>query len=208
MLCLIQSGHWIRSLFCRPYLTTTLCQVPSVISRVRALWRHVREARAAFEGSPDTGLFSKSVTRCLHIFVNYVLKGALGTAFLSLVLPPLIVACSFVSLLLALTSPVTVWGCSAVLHVLGCLFYDFEVGAPLNALLWNLAINGVLLGLIQPVLAGIVAFVLCPLGSLVLAVSGVLRKGCRNSWDAIVYLVRRFHLALSHKFRSSLFFFT
>ena len=68
--------------------TSTYHKVLTVNSRLRDLWAHVREDRAAFEQTSDVGLLSKSALRYWNIFVNYVLKGAAGTLFYVLVLPP------------------------------------------------------------------------------------------------------------------------
>ena len=47
----------------------------TVLSRIQTLWRHISESRKSFESKPDTGLISKDVTRHIHRFVNYVIKG-------------------------------------------------------------------------------------------------------------------------------------
>ena len=53
----------------------------TVKSRIEDLWNHVRQKRKDFEAKPDTGLLPKNVTRHIHRFVNYILKGFIGNEF-------------------------------------------------------------------------------------------------------------------------------
>ena len=68
----------------------------------------------------------QSVTRAFNRFVNYVLKGFFGTAFLVMVLPPLFLMCSLLSVFLAVTSPIYVSTFSALVHLLAFTCFDFE----------------------------------------------------------------------------------
>ena len=68
----------------------------------------------------------QSVTRAFNRFVNYVLKGFFGTAFLVMVLPPLFLICSLLSVFLAVTSPIYVSTFSALVHLLAFTCFDFE----------------------------------------------------------------------------------
>ena len=68
----------------------------------------------------------QSVTRAFNRFVNYVLKGFFGTAFLVMVLPPLFLMCSLLSVFLAVTSPIYVSTFSALVHMLAFTCFDFE----------------------------------------------------------------------------------
>ena len=68
----------------------------------------------------------QSVTRAFNRFVNYVLKGFFGTSFYVLVLPPLFLFCSLLSVMLAIASPLYVLAFSAVTHLLAFACFDFE----------------------------------------------------------------------------------
>ena len=162
-------------------------RVLTLTSRLRDLWNHVRQNRQDFEQSQDTGLISKSVMRYWNLFVNYVLKGTFGTLFYTLILPPIILAISTVSLALAITAPIYIWPLSICIHSLAFLFFDFEGSRALDALVWNAIYNVAIGGVIQPILAAAVAFVICPLGSMLIAVGALFRKGARDAWDTIIY---------------------
>lgn len=71
------------------------------ISRLRALWGHVRKSRAKFEAAADRGFVSKDVIRPLNRLWNYVVKGAIGSVILT-VMPPFCIFASVVSFALGL----------------------------------------------------------------------------------------------------------
>ena len=75
------------------------------MSRLSALWDHVRRSRRAFESEPETGFLGKSFTRHVNRAWNYALKGALGSAALVLVCVPVCLFVSLGALLLAVTAP-------------------------------------------------------------------------------------------------------
>jgi hypothetical protein len=88
----------------------SLCPDPSsrmntLMSRLRALWRHVRKSRADFENEPETGLLGKSFTRHLNRGWNYVIKGALGSSAIVGVMGPCCLLTSLASLFMAFTAP-------------------------------------------------------------------------------------------------------
>ncbi|KAI0224495.1 hypothetical protein LSAT2_024502 [Lamellibrachia satsuma] len=77
----------------------------TLLSRLRLLWHHVHESRAAFENSADKGFLGKSFSRHINRFWNYVMKGVCGSAALVLGLTPLCLTVSTLSLLAAITAP-------------------------------------------------------------------------------------------------------
>ena len=104
----------------------------TVRSRIDDLWTHVQERRKDFESKPDTGLLPKSVTRHIHKFVNYVVKGFIGTIIILLTLPMAMAISSTLSIFLALMSPAFVWIGSALFHLICFLFFDIEGNDPIG----------------------------------------------------------------------------
>jgi len=82
-----------------------LSRTNTLVYRLRALWRHVRRSRAAFESEPETGLIGKGFSRHLNRAWNYVAKGALGTIVLVCVSVPACLLTSLLSLLTAFLVP-------------------------------------------------------------------------------------------------------
>ena len=74
-----------------------------------------------------------------------------------------------------------------------CIF-PFYLGAnPLTAITWNAIINILLEGILQPIFAAVVAFIVCPIGAFAIAIGAFIRKGFRDAWDAVlfqVYIIR------------------
>ena len=50
-------------------------------------------------------------------------------------------------------------------------------------------INILLEGILQPVFAAAVAFIACPVGTIIIAIGAFLRKILRDGWDAVMYQV-------------------
>ena len=105
----------------------------TIKSKIDSLWNHVRQKRKDFESQPDTGLLPKTASRHIHRFVNYFLKGFIGTLIILLVLPITMVLVSTGSFFLAMTSPIFVWIGSALFHFLCFLFFDIEGDSPIIA---------------------------------------------------------------------------
>ena len=82
-----------------------LSRTNTLVYRLRALWRHVRRSRAAFESEPETGLIGKGFTRHLNRAWNYIVKGALGSFALVCVSVPACLLTSLLSLLTAFLVP-------------------------------------------------------------------------------------------------------
>ncbi len=162
-------------------------ETQTVISRLTSLWNHIREKRKEFENTPDTGLLSKSMTRHFHRFVHYVLKGLFGSLFIVIALPLLMAFVSTFSIILALLSPIYIWIGSAIVHLVGFLFYDFESRSFTTTVCWNVFINLIGIGILQPIVCAIMAFIVFPLGTGLGCFAAFARKGFRDAWDAIIY---------------------
>lgn len=97
---------------------------PTAASRLAARWASVAEERRAFETTPDVGLVPKAAVRWLHYVTNYAVRGALGSAGLSVGLPlataVTLVACS----LGAVATPVVAVAAAAVQYVGSALLWD------------------------------------------------------------------------------------
>ena len=94
---------------------------------------------------------------------------------------------STLSIVLAVTSPIYVWGGSAMFHFLCFLFFDIEGEIPAIAIVWNIAINFIGIGFLKPIFCGFVAFVVCPLGALFGCFLSILRKGLRDAYDTVIF---------------------
>ena len=65
----------------------------------------------------------------------------------------------------------------------------FLGASPLTAITWNALINILLEGVLQPICAAAVAFVVCPIGAFLIAIGAFIRKGLRDAWDAVLFQV-------------------
>ena len=81
-------------------------KVNTFISRIRALWNHIRLSRERFEAIPDKGLFGKGVQRLLNKFWNYIIIGLFGTTLIIAVNPAVCILSSLTSLALCVTIPI------------------------------------------------------------------------------------------------------
>lgn len=166
----------------------------TIMSRISILWSHIRQERKDFESRPDTGLLSKSMSRHFHRFVNYVLKGFFGTTLIVTVLPVAMIVVSITSIFMALTAPIYIWIGSLIVHLLAFFFYDFETPSLLTAVFWNVLVNFLGIGILQPIICSLVALVACPIGSLIGLFLSFARKGIRDAWDAVIFqLVIKIH---------------
>ncbi|RVE45926.1 hypothetical protein evm_009399 [Chilo suppressalis] len=157
-------------------------------SRLLKLWRHVSKERTRFETEPDTGLLGKGLSRQANRMWNYGVVGGLGSMCLLLLFPLVALVTSLGSLLGAFVVPLWMPVLTLAVHAGNALLYDLDCPAPglynrwfvlFEVLIWRIAI----LGLLQPVVALIVAVVLCPLCALILLVGGVSWWGLRGVWE-------------------------
>ncbi|KOX81282.1 hypothetical protein WN51_00190 [Melipona quadrifasciata] len=187
-------------------------QMPTLCSRLIALWRHISKSRTHFETEPDTGFIGKGMTRHLNRLWNYGVKGLLGTLIILFVFPVVCIVTSLGSLLIALTA--VLWFVDFVvtyldvlmplitlaLHAFMALIMDLDSPEPsrnrhlviMEALVWNIGIQGCL----QPIAALIVALILCPIISFVILTVAVIRYWIRVVWDTTM-----FHLVIKNRGR-------
>lgn len=166
-------------------MTQTLC------SRLLSLWRHISKSRTHFETRPDTGFIGKGFTRHVNRVWNYLIKGLLGTTCIVIIFPLICLLVSICSLVITITAfawmPVVTLG----LHLFMALICDIDNPDQnqnryliiLEAIVWNILIQGCL----QPLLALIVAFVLCPVVSVTIFTIGFLRYWFRLVWDSAAF---------------------
>ncbi|XP_076073157.1 uncharacterized protein LOC143044850 isoform X3 [Mytilus galloprovincialis] len=186
------------------YPDTQLCQADgalykresskthTMVSRIRALWEHVRISRKKFEETPDRGFLGKSFARHFNRFWNYILKGGVGTFFVAVTMPVLCTVTSTLSMILSISAPLWIPVVTLIVHIGGFLIYDFDspddsnkIGILFEAIIWRLLIQGC----IQPVTAVLVGSIGCPLSSLGITLFGLLRRTFRGFWDTIIYYI-------------------
>ena len=181
------------------------------LGRIRNIARHISRSRSDFENAPDTGFFSKKISRPFHWAWNYLVKGALGipTAFLGHTLLGL--GNILVTAVTVATTPVWSSGLS-ILHYLTCILlyvqkyffnysllmfffrYDFDaighkIWFPLfRLLLWDFLICGVGQTVFSPL--STIAFVVTGVVQFTWFTSGLL---CRAVWDGFI-----FHTFIKH----------
>ncbi|KMQ94296.1 hypothetical protein RF55_5560 [Lasius niger] len=175
-------------------------QMPTLCSRLIALWRHISKSRTHFETEPDTGFIGKGMTRHLNRLWNYGAKGLLGTLIILFVFPVICIMASVSSLMIALTAVLWMPLVTLTLHAFMALIMDLDSPEPsrnrylvvMEALLWNIGFQGCL----QPIAALFVAFVLCPVISFVILTIAVIRYWVRVLWDTAM-----FHLVIKNRGR-------
>uniref|UniRef100_A0A8D8Y4T6 Uncharacterized protein n=1 Tax=Cacopsylla melanoneura TaxID=428564 RepID=A0A8D8Y4T6_9HEMI len=171
------------TLFPRKFsLTPTLC------SRLLHLCRHISKSRTYFETKPDTGFIGKGLTRHVNRVWNYLIKGVLGCLVLTLVFPVACILTTIVCLLLALTAVIWVPLVTLALHLGMALVYDLDCPDPgfrnrYCVILEALLVNIFLQGLVQPVLALLIACCFCPLACILCVSVGLVRYWLRLVWD-------------------------
>ncbi|XP_058821698.1 uncharacterized protein LOC131683602 isoform X2 [Topomyia yanbarensis] len=167
-------------------ITQTMC------SRLVELWRHISKARTHFETEPDTGFVGKGMTRHLNRLYNYFVKGFLGSLLILTMFPLLCVSVSISSIAFAIAAPLWMPFITVTLHLYMMLVYDLDCPDEsrrnrycifLEAVGWNIVVQG----LIQPLVALVVASTICPAVSVVVLFVGVARYWLRLFWDAITF---------------------
>ncbi|XP_058455787.1 uncharacterized protein LOC131433056 isoform X1 [Malaya genurostris] len=167
-------------------ITQTMC------SRLVELWRHISKARTHFETEPDTGFVGKGMTRHLNRLYNYFIKGFLGTLVILTMFPLLCLSVSVSSIVFAIAAPLWMPFITITLHLYMMLVFDLDCPDEsrrnrycifLEAVGWNIIVQG----LLQPLLALIVASMICPAVSVAVLFVGVARYWLRLFWDAITF---------------------
>ncbi|XP_014469880.1 PREDICTED: uncharacterized protein LOC106741940 isoform X2 [Dinoponera quadriceps] len=175
-------------------------QMPTLCSRLIALWRHISKSRTHFETEPDTGFIGKGMTRHLNRLWNYGAKGFLGTLIILFVFPVACILASVASLIVALTAVLWMPLITLTLHAFMALIMDLDSPEPsrnrylvvMEALVWNIGIQGCL----QPIAAVLVAVILCPVISFVILTIAVIRYWIGVLWDTVM-----FHLVIKNRGR-------
>lgn len=165
--------------------TQTLC------SRLHRLWRHISKSRTDFESQPDSGFVGKGLSRHLNRVWNYLFKGLVGTVLLVLLFPVVSLVVCTLSLAAALVAPVWMPCVMLVFHLVMVLAYDFDSPSSERnricilgeAILWQ----GLVLGILQPLAAAVIALVLCPLAAGFVFLVAVLRWAGVQCWDALLF---------------------
>lgn len=165
--------------------TQTLC------SRLLSLWRHISKSRTDFESQPDSGFVGKGLSRQVNRAWNYIVKGLVGTVLLVLVFPVLSLVVCLTSLVAALLAPLWMPCVMLAFHLLMVLAYDFDSPSPERnricvlgeAILWQ----GLVLGLLQPIAAAVIALVLCPIAAGFILLVAVFRWAAVRCWDALLF---------------------
>ncbi|XP_053697381.1 uncharacterized protein LOC128744410 [Sabethes cyaneus] len=196
----------LRALFCvRPFMADLeLSQVNGTLfprktsitqtmcSRLIELWRHISKARTHFETEPDTGFVGKGMTRHLNRLYNYFVKGFLGSLLILTVFPLMCLSVSISSIAFAITALLWMPFITVILHLYMMLVYDLDCPDEsrrnrycifLEAVVWNILVQG----LLQPIMAVLVASTICPAVSVLILFVGVARYWLRLFWDAITF---------------------
>lgn len=144
----------------------------TLTSRLITLWRHISKSRTHFETKPDTGFIGKGLTRHMNRAWNYFVKGLFGTIALVIVFPVVCVLTILCSVLIALTAVLWMPTLTLVVQLTNALIYDLDCPNQkrnryfglFEALIWNI----VVLGCVQPLVALLVAAIICPIVSLII----------------------------------------
>ena len=146
---------------------------PTLNSRLSSLWRHISKSRTEFETQPDTGFMGKGLTRQINRSWNYGFKGILCSLLLLFFFPIICILCSVGGVCLAFTAPLWAPVCALFYHFVIAFIWDFDnpnsKRRPLLPIVQVVGKDLLLDGLIQPLACLVVALVLCPLVSLLLA---------------------------------------
>ncbi|XP_018330268.1 uncharacterized protein LOC108740446 isoform X2 [Agrilus planipennis] len=172
----------------------------TLTSRLIMLWRHISKSRTYFETKPDTGFIGKEFTRHLNRIWNYFFKGLFGTILLVVIFPIVCVVVIVSSIFIALTAVLWMPVLTLAIQVTNAIIYDLDSPEPkrnrffviLEALVWNIGVQGI----VQPLFALLVAFIVCPLISLFILTVGIIRYGVRLLWDTAI-----FHLIIKKRGR-------
>lgn len=113
------------------------------------------------------GFIGKGMTRHLNRIWNYFIKGFLGTLLILFAFPIVCIIISFASIFLAIASPIWIPCITLALHLYMMLIYDLDSPNDernkycilLEAVGWDILLQGI----IQPIIAVIVASIICPL---------------------------------------------
>jgi hypothetical protein len=163
------------------------------ISRISALWRHVRISRKKFEDTPDKGLLGKGLTRIFNVIWNYLIKGFFGTISLVLIFPILCIMISTGSIVLGVLTPLW-YPILSILHHLSFLIifdWDYPKGRSCIRLFpfLRIILQFLICAILVPIISLITAILICPILSFLIAVFALIRNVLRKTWDSLMYFV-------------------
>ncbi|CAF4188508.1 unnamed protein product, partial [Rotaria sp. Silwood2] len=173
------------------------------VSRLVALWNHVRHSRQKFEQTPDRGFLGKNIQRMFNRFWNYVAKGFIGTVAICVIYPASCAILSTGSFILGVLSPIWMPILTLLFHILQILIYDAssagEYGRKIFCLINIFITDFLLCGIIQPILV-LIALIASPITSLLLVIYALLHRCTRGLYDKILYqlIVKRFARIPAH----------
>ncbi|CAF4418918.1 unnamed protein product [Rotaria sp. Silwood2] len=160
------------------------------ISRIVALWNHVRHSRQKIEQAPDRGFLGKNMQRIFNRFWNYVAKGIVGTVAICAIYPVSCVLLSTGSFILGVLSPIWMPILTLLFHILQILIYDAnsagEYGRKVFCLINILITDFLLCGIIQPILV-LIALIVSPITSLLILIYALLHRFIGGLYDQIVF---------------------
>lgn len=107
------------------------------------------------------------MTRHLNRVWNYFIKGFLGSLLILFAFPLVCISISLASIFLAIASPIWIPCITIILHLYMMLVFDLDSPNDernkycilLEALVWDILLQGI----IQPIIAVVIASVVCPL---------------------------------------------
>ncbi|OWR53556.1 hypothetical protein KGM_200275B, partial [Danaus plexippus plexippus] len=172
--------------WCSPLsLRTLLCVKPFVPDL---------ELSQILELSSEHRLLGKGMSRQANRIWNYGVIGGCGSLALLLLFPLVSLAASLLSLAVAASVPVWMPPLAVALHAVNALVFDLDCPDPprlnrwfvlFEVLIWRIG----LLGVLQPIVAFIVAVFVCPLTALIMLVLCVSWWCLRGVWEAVSWRV-------------------
>jgi len=162
----------------------------TLVARLRALWKGVRNARRAFEALPDTGIVGKTFSRILDRVWNYLLKGALGTLVLGVAQPLATLVTLAATLALVVSAPLWAPLLALGVYLFNLLVHDTEHagrGYRTLPLVTTVLGHGVLAGVGQIAVALLGALVVHPAIAVLWWLAAFVRGGLRSTYDAVVF---------------------
>lgn len=131
------------------------------------------------------------MTRAVNRIWNYFFKGFICTIAIVLFFPIICVAVTLASIFFAVTTPIWIPFSMVLLHLYMMFVYDLDCPSDLRnrysifleAIIWNILLQGC----VQPILALIIAGLVCPFAALVVFCVGIVRYWFRQFWDSITF---------------------
>jgi len=163
---------------------------PTMISRIKNIWKSVKKSRTEFEQETDLGFLGKGISRAFNVTWNYLIKGALGSTLVLISYPPIVIGSAIFSVALAglnfFIAPI-----AAVLKQLTCWFaYDIDLKAnsekPYLPVFSIIAFNGGSF-LVRSSVALIISFLISPITAAAIYLGGTSISSLGNAYDRIMF---------------------